>query len=62
MISSHWSSSEQAVSAIKKHEVSYNFTCYPEEAYSITYPASGDFELSGSNFNLIIKNGVFLLN
>ena len=54
MISSLWSSSEQAVSAIKKHEVSYDFTCCPKEAYSITYPAIGDLELSDRILNFII--------
>ena len=59
MISSHWSSSEQAVSAIKKHEVIYNFTCCPEETISITYPATGDFELSDRILTLLSKIGIF---
>ncbi len=59
MISSHWSSSEQAVSAIKKHEVSYNFSCSSQEAYSITYPAIGDFDLSDRILTLLSKIGIF---
>ena len=59
MISSLWSSSEQAVSAIKKHAVSYSFSCCPKEAYSITYPASGDFELSDRILTLLSKIGIF---
>ena len=59
VISSHWSSSEQAVSAIKKHEVSCTFTCCPKEAYSITYPATGDFELSDRILTLLSKIGIF---
>ena len=59
MISSHWSSSEQAVSAIKKHEVSYNFSCSSQEAYSITYPAIGDFDLSDRILTLLSRMGIF---
>ncbi len=59
MISSLWSSSEQAVSAIKKHEVSYNFTCCPKETYTMTYPAAGDFELSDRILTLLSQVGIF---
>lgn len=59
MISSLWRNSEQSVSAIKKHEVSYNFTCCPKEAYSIAYPASGDIDLSDRILTLLSKVGIF---
>lgn len=59
MISSLWSRDEQAVTAIKKHAVSCSFPCCPKEAYSITYPASGDFELSDRILTLLSKIGIF---
>lgn len=59
MISSLWSNNEQSVSAIKKHEVSYNFTCCPNEAYSIRYPATGDFNLSDRILTLLSNIGIF---
>lgn len=59
MISSLWSSSEQAVSAIRKHAVCCSFSCCPQEAYSITYPASGDFELSDRILTLLSRIGIF---
>ena len=62
MISSLWSSTEQAVSAISKHEVSCNFTYCPEVARTITYPATGDVELSDRILTLLSKVGIFAKN
>lgn len=59
MISSQWSSNEQAVSAVKKHGVSYDFTGCPNEVYTITYPAVGNLELSDRILTLLSKIGVF---
>lgn len=59
MISSLWSSCEQAVTAIKKHEVSYNFSCCSKEVYSIDYPVIGDFGLADHILTLLSKIGIF---
>ena len=46
ILSAHWESEDQMISAVGKHEVIYDFAGYPEEIFQITYPASGCLELS----------------
>lgn len=59
MVSSYWNSREQAVSAIKKHEVSYNFISSLHDVKTITYPATGDIGLSDQILTLLSKVGIF---
>lgn len=60
LISSLWTRDEQAVAAIvKEHEVNYSFTCCPQEAYEITYPAPGNIELSDRLLTLLSTVRIF---
>jgi 4,5-DOPA dioxygenase extradiol len=58
ILSAHWESKEQLISAVSKHEVIYDFAGFPEEIYQVTYPASGCLELSDKILTLLSKIGV----
>lgn len=59
MISGQWASSEQAVSAVKKHKASCDFHSCPIHENEISYPASGDIELSDRILTLLSKIHIF---
>ncbi|MBR8645991.1 hypothetical protein KEH51_24910 [[Brevibacterium] frigoritolerans] len=46
ILSAHWENEDQMISAVRKHEVIYDFAGFPEEIFQITYPARGCLELS----------------
>lgn len=58
ILSSFWSRSEQAVSAVKEHKLSYDFTGFPEQVYNIKYPAKGNIELSDNILTLLSQIGI----
>ncbi|MFJ7748242.1 dioxygenase [Peribacillus sp. NPDC097295] len=59
ILSAHWESNEQLVSAVKKHEVIYDYFDLPEEIFQVTYPASGSLELSDKILTLLSRVGVW---
>ncbi|MGE7759883.1 dioxygenase family protein [Peribacillus sp. NPDC097895] len=59
ILSAHWESEEQLISAVKKHEVIYDFVGFPEEIFQITYPAPGCLELSDQILTLLSKIDVW---
>ena len=46
VISAHWEEPEATLMAAEKPVMFYDYYGFPEEAYSITYPAPGDPELA----------------
>ncbi|MCY0877152.1 MAG: class III extradiol ring-cleavage dioxygenase [Firmicutes bacterium] len=58
LFSAHWLSLVQQVSASQKHTMMYDFGGFPQELYSIEYPASGDATLSQEIASLLGEAGV----
>lgn len=46
VFTAHWDSPEQLLTADDQHEAKHDFYGFPQEMYSLTYPAPGDPELS----------------
>ncbi|MBT2289100.1 dioxygenase [Paenibacillus albidus] len=46
VFSAHWDSPEQLLTVDEQHETQHDFYGFPEEIYSLTYPAPGDPALS----------------
>ncbi|WP_407407721.1 dioxygenase [Peribacillus sp.] len=59
ILSAHWESDEQLVSAVKKHEILYDYIDFPEEIYQVSYPASGNLELSDKILTLLSRVGIW---
>lgn len=55
ILSAHWGNEDQMISAVRKHEVIYDFAGYPEEIFQITYPARGCLELSDRILTLLSR-------
>ena len=58
ILSAHWENNEQFVSAVKKHEIIYDYFGFPED-FQITYPASGCLELSDKVLTLLSRVGIW---
>ncbi|RFU65390.1 DODA-type extradiol aromatic ring-opening family dioxygenase [Peribacillus glennii] len=61
ILSAHWESREQTVTAVQKHGIIHDFTGFSEELYHITYPAPGMIELADDILSLLAHAGVFAL-
>ncbi|MGE6376304.1 dioxygenase family protein [Peribacillus muralis] len=59
IMSAHWESEEQLISAVSKHQVIYDFVGFSEEIFKITYPAPGCLELSDRILTLFSSIGVW---
>ncbi|MEH6948821.1 dioxygenase family protein [Peribacillus asahii] len=59
IISSHWNRCDQAVSAVKKHDISCDFIGHPDKVTQITYPAAGNIELSDQVLTLLSRVDIF---
>ncbi len=55
ILSAHWESEEQLISAVRKHQVIYDFVGFSEEIFKITYPAPGCLELSDRILTLLSR-------
>lgn len=55
VFSAHWDSPEQLISVDSRHETMHDFYGFPEEMYSLTYPAPGDPQLS-SRISALFKD------
>lgn len=57
MISAHWESDEPTVNAVQANETIYDFFGFPQELYTIRYPAPGSAELAHRIRDLLGKTG-----
>ena len=58
VISAHWEESAATLMGAESPSMFYDYYGFPEEAYSITYPAPGSPELAGRIAGLLKKNNI----
>lgn len=58
VFSAHWDSPEQLITVDVQHETQHDFYGFPDEMYSLTYPAPGDPELSQIVSGIFKKNNL----
>jgi 4,5-DOPA dioxygenase extradiol len=58
VVSAHWEESAATLMSASAPEMFYDYYGFPEEAYSITYPAPGSPELANRIAGLLKENGV----
>lgn len=58
VFSAHWDHSEQLLTADERHKTQHDFYGFPEETYSLTYPAPGDPALSRRIAELFTANNL----
>ncbi|WP_138495411.1 DODA-type extradiol aromatic ring-opening family dioxygenase [Paenibacillus pinistramenti] len=58
LLSAHWESVTQKVSAVPQYSTIYDFSGFQEELYKIQYPARGDREVSGQVQALLAEQGI----
>ncbi|CAH0347280.1 class III extradiol ring-cleavage dioxygenase [Bacillus sp. CECT 9360] len=61
ILSAHWESREQMITAVQTHDILYDFAGFSEELYSLTYPAPGTLDLADHILTLLAKAGVFAM-
>lgn len=61
ILSAHWVSIEQTVTAVQKHGIIHDFAGFSEELNRITYPAPGMLELADDILTLLAQAGIFAL-
>ncbi len=59
VFSAHWDCPEQLLTVDAKHETLHDFYGFPEEMYTLTYPAPGDPALSRKISELFKSNNLF---
>lgn len=58
VISAHWEAPEATVTHAAHPSLIYDYSGFPEESYSIEYPAAGNPELAKQVFSLIQEHGI----
>lgn len=58
VISAHWEADRATVTSGKTPSLIYDYSGFPDQAYSIEYPAPGDPELADTVFRLLQENGI----
>ncbi|AIQ44999.1 MFS transporter [Paenibacillus sp. FSL R7-0273] len=58
VFSAHWDSPEQLITVDAQHEAQHDFYGFPEEMYSLAYPAPGDPALSSRISELLTKGNL----
>ena len=58
VISAHWEENIATVTSGERPELIYDYAGFPDEAYEIKYPASGNPQLAEKIVNLLQNNGV----
>ncbi|MDF9844608.1 MULTISPECIES: class III extradiol ring-cleavage dioxygenase [unclassified Paenibacillus] len=58
VFSAHWDSPEQLITVDAQHEAQHDFYGFPEEMYSLSYPAPGDPALSSRISELFSKGNL----
>jgi 4,5-DOPA dioxygenase extradiol len=58
VISAHWEESTATLLGSKRPEMLYDYYGFPDEAYTITYPAPGDPDLADRIAGLLLKNDI----
>lgn len=61
ILSAHWESGEQTITAVQKHDILYDFAGFSEELYNLTYPAPGMLDLADHILTLLARAGVFAM-
>lgn len=58
VVSAHWEASEVRVTAHPQPPIIYDYYGFPEEAYSLNYPAKGEVSLATSLVNGLAEQGI----
>ena len=58
VISAHWEESEATITSGKKPPLIYDCYGFPDEAYTVEYPAPGDPVLADKIYNLLRDSGI----
>jgi aromatic ring-opening dioxygenase catalytic subunit (LigB family) len=58
VISAHWEESKATITSGKKPPLIYDYYGFPDEAYAVEYPASGDPVLAGKIYDLLRDSGI----
>jgi len=58
VISAHWEEETATITSGETPELIYDYAGFPDEAYEIKYPASGNPQLAEKIFNLLQNNAV----
>jgi 4,5-DOPA dioxygenase extradiol len=58
VISAHWEEDNATITSGKSPSLLYDYSGFPEEAYEIKYPATGNPGLAGKVFNLLQASGI----
>ena len=58
VISEHWEEKEVTITSSGKPELIYDYYGFPDQAYNIQYPVSGDVPFASKIFNLLKNNGI----
>ena len=58
VISAHWEEDKVTITSSKNPALIYDYSGFPDEAYQVKYPASGDPVLANKIYKLLRDNGI----
>lgn len=58
IFSAHWESTVQLIGNVPQYKMIYDFYGFPNELYTVSYPAAGDPHLAQQIHNALLTNGI----